>query len=484
MNEPHDGLACKKDGFFIAGFETPGQYGQLQGQYIPLSRAICCRPCLPAGSISLPGISGNVSANDVIAISSDCQVSAKNTDGSSIQGQACPADSFVQGFQHDVRANPRSSRSDQYYYPVDAAQCCSPRLLLRTGGTDGGNELPVDRCQCAEQSAPYAVGCGAANTPEAAAAAGALLYAFDNEVTAVGQYGQPLKVPVTPIRCCKACVSPNAKPAMEDCASLNFCRGNGDCTIDGHCECKAGWVGSDCGRVDGDGDTVHQMMLTALKVAAGILLGCCARYPIMRCLGLSRRQGQAGELEQALLAADGTGQGNARENDFDFEASDLSTSDDSGGEDEDGNEETDVEEDVTVEEAGTADADESGAGGESEEGRDDDEVQEPGTEAEDAAGSMVSRAGGREEELKDVATFDVDGSETVHGNNGSCTGGLGRGGRGPKVECSVCMSARVQVVLVPCGHACMCRKCSRRLRRCPICRTIVERRQKLYMGGE
>jgi hypothetical protein len=29
---------------------------------------------------------------------------------------------------------------------------------------------------------------------------------------------------------------------MDDCAALNYCRGNGDCTVDGHCECNAGWV--------------------------------------------------------------------------------------------------------------------------------------------------------------------------------------------------------------------------------------------------
>jgi hypothetical protein len=500
MNEPHDGLVCKKEGFFVAGFETPGQYQQLRGQYIPLSRAICCRPCLSPETSTLPGVAGNVSAADVVAIASDCQASSKAAAGSAaeIKGQECPADSFMQGFQHDVRANPSSSVADQYYYPVDHAQCCSPRLLL----LKGGEELPVERCHCTQQSAPYAVGCGAANTPESAAAAGSLVYAFDNELTAMGAYGRSLEVPVTPVRCCKACVSPNAKPAMDDCAALNFCRGNGDCTIDGHCECNDGWVGPDCGREDGDGDPMHQTMWNAAKIAAGILLGCCARYPLMRCLGLTRRRTRgAGELEEALLAANrADAEGNRRENDYDFEASDLSTSDDGGdddddddgdgdeteGEGEDGEAPAAREEGAAGEggEATTGEGEEGVAGAGDGDGRTGDggEVQEATTR--DSGDAAAAAEAGGEEELKDVATFDVDGSETVNGGDASCSGG-GRGGAGARaqsMECTVCMSARVQVVLVPCGHACMCRKCSRRLRRCPICRTIVERRQKLYIG--
>jgi hypothetical protein len=55
--------------------------------------------------------------------------------------------------------------------------------------------------------------------------AGGLLYAFENELTAMGAYGQSLEVPVTPVRCCKACVNPNARPAMDDCAAVSFCHG-------------------------------------------------------------------------------------------------------------------------------------------------------------------------------------------------------------------------------------------------------------------
>ena len=115
----------------MAGFETPGQYQQLQGEYIPLSRAICCRPCLAPGTATLPGVSGNLSASGaVVAIASDCQASTKGGSGAApssassgasanVKGQACPAGGFVQGFQHDVRANPSAAAADQYYYPVD-----------------------------------------------------------------------------------------------------------------------------------------------------------------------------------------------------------------------------------------------------------------------------------------------------------------------------------------------------------------------------
>jgi hypothetical protein len=43
--------------------------------------------------------------------------------------------------------------------------------------------------------------------------------------------------------------------------------------------------------------------------------------------------------------------------------------------------------------------------------------------------------------------------------------------------CDLCL---LQVALVPCGHANVCRRCSRRLQLCPFCRKEILRRQRIF----
>jgi len=52
-------------------------------------------------------------------------------------------------------------------------------------------------------------------------------------------------------------------------------------------------------------------------------------------------------------------------------------------------------------------------------------------------------------------------------------------------ECQICMDAKKCMVLIPCGHLCLCEGCSRAIldqnpRSCPICRKDVERAQRIY----
>ena len=46
--------------------------------------------------------------------------------------------------------------------------------------------------------------------------------------------------------------------------------------------------------------------------------------------------------------------------------------------------------------------------------------------------------------------------------------------------CCVCLAKPLQVVLIPCGHACLCRRCSRKLDTCPLCRLQIQATQRFY----
>ncbi|XP_063793314.1 E3 ubiquitin-protein ligase XIAP isoform X1 [Pseudophryne corroboree] len=48
--------------------------------------------------------------------------------------------------------------------------------------------------------------------------------------------------------------------------------------------------------------------------------------------------------------------------------------------------------------------------------------------------------------------------------------------------CKVCMDKAVSIVFIPCGHLVVCSDCAEALDKCPICCTIIHRRQKIFMS--
>ena len=51
-------------------------------------------------------------------------------------------------------------------------------------------------------------------------------------------------------------------------------------------------------------------------------------------------------------------------------------------------------------------------------------------------------------------------------------------------QCKICFERRIQTVLIPCGHEVLCRKCSRKIKTCPICRKTVKSAQSTVGVGE
>lgn len=55
----------------------------------------------------------------------------------------------------------------------------------------------------------------------------------------------------------------------------------------------------------------------------------------------------------------------------------------------------------------------------------------------------------------------------------------------PEIFCIVCQEEFKSVVLLPCRHLCMCVNCSHNLHFyqevCPLCRTLVTNKMKIYM---
>lgn len=266
-----------------------------------------------------------------------------------------------------------------------------------------------------------------------------------------------------------------------DCAALDHCSGRGACIL-GSCACMDGWSGASCKiREAGGGD------VPAWAIAV-IVVGSCL-------LGVLTIGSLAYMCELFIEAREAR----LREGDGGDEDEDAPTRpllihldrDDDGSV---GSQDTTDEEDEEAEITGRIAAaerdlnaggtDETDEGGESHAGGGESDCEEDAARVD---GHSVGRA---EEACGGEASGATEEHPTVCPSEGESDEEdierikerLKRG-HGPLagVLCGVCLDRPVQVCVIPCGHVCMCRRCSRRVRRCPVCRSVVGRRQKLFV---
>lgn len=498
---PPNGLSCEKEGWFVSSFEREGSW-LAGGGLVPLSRARCCRPCLPT---ELPDSQGQLSPDSkpVAVVSIGCHKSSGQ--GSNTLKCEPQGSSFVTGFGDSIRV----SNAANYFYPVGAVDCCTPSVLLSTG-----EAWELERCDC-EFSVD--INCGEKDNNR-------LLQGFERwRITAMGL------VPIAPAQCCKACLSNTIHP-LDSCSDLNFCSGHGVCNL-GTCDCLDGYGGPDCSsQLAGGGGQLPQWATSLIIFGSCILVttfvlvaGRIVHYIADR--RAEEEEDEDGLGEPLILRIDQDDQGSVGSEDTSrFDSDDdippVEAEAVGGGVlIPEGNREGSVEEEGEVQsfvvpvtngiqletrrrrrqqasdaaqDVGATDSEDEAESGEdldrieaaaaainqrlppSPAAQPQEDIQEtpdsasiPDTPAEDAAND--------EDLVKDPKQDNVTEAQE---HEEDPTAGLLRG-----AECNVCMNRPVQVVAIPCGHACMCRRCSRRLQRCPVCRKEIVRRQRLFLGG-
>ena len=223
-------------------------------------------------------------------------------------------------------------------------------------------------------------------------------------------------VPLTPAECCGMCLGEQVPPD-GDCSRYNHCSGRGACH-GGFCECVDGYMGMDC-------SLRHTLTPEALfkDYAWEILVCSLSSTVVFLWIFFFVRRSRQGEGGSGAASRGARGR---EENLMDY---------------------------IEIVESET---DESGeGGGEDEESSSGDEETGETHLCKGLESSLESAAQGQDGLLK-------------------------KGGKGETNMCVICMSSEKLVVLVPCGHTSICRKCSRRVDHCPFCRAQIFRRQKIF----
>lgn len=428
------GLSCDKEGYFIGSFQRQGQW-VIGGEPVPLSSAICCRPCLPSENMDNEDTT-SMDQSYLAAISLGCHSS-----GDPVSPFRCERDdesneptSFVVGFTSSARV---FAPGHAAYYPTDASECCTPAFLL-----ESGDVVAIEPCDCVSpEKGEERVNCGSEKTHR-------ILTGFDSYRPAPSGHA----VPVGDATCCGMCLRSNDSSSIE-CSSLNHCSGRGSCIL-GRCECLAGWTGSTCSVRTGEGD-IPSWAVAVIVIGScliGILVIGVLAYAAELLFEWRERVSQEQEDDEdsttrPLLIR--------IEHDDDGSVGSEDTEDDTASES------SEIEQRIHMVEQDLNDDVDSG-------------------ETADEHHEVT-------EQQESSSTALVHGSQDDHGDDDDDIKKIKktlRKGQGPlaAVLCNVCMDRPVQTVVVPCGHASMCRRCCRRLTRCPLCRATVARRQKLFVA--
>jgi len=48
-------------------------------------------------------------------------------------------------------------------------------------------------------------------------------------------------------------------------------------------------------------------------------------------------------------------------------------------------------------------------------------------------------------------------------------------------SCNLCMDKQKNIALMPCGHVCVCNECSESLIKCPVCRSTIHQKVKVFI---
>uniref|UniRef100_A0A061RUP8 RING-type domain-containing protein n=1 Tax=Tetraselmis sp. GSL018 TaxID=582737 RepID=A0A061RUP8_9CHLO len=425
---PH-GLSCEKEGKVIVGFERRGQW-IAGGGAVPLSRALCCRLGFPGNvtSESLPDVP-LTPAKPVAVVSFGCHPSTATGGKQVMCEEGGKSQSMLSGFGTAIGVGLRLDT----YYPLGAAQCCTPAVLL-----ENGDLWSYRRCNCVPVS-------GSVNCPRDKGFASMGFAGW--RVTRSGNF-----VPVAPAMCCQVCLGDKIKPT-DECSDLNDCSGRGRCSF-GRCECMSGWAGPDCSRAAGgrgggilDSWQLAVVIIGATGMLASLLILCSHLYRLQQ---REEMEGHEDDYMESLLLDDQGSVGS------------VDTSDEEREEDEEAEGECGSGRVGGPPPRREAGAQAGGAPGTSDDGHADADGPPPesGPSSQAEAGEGASEEAGSEAAAPLLENFAMADSG----------------------ECLVCMLKPIQAVLVPCGHAVVCRRCARRLSRCPMCRKDIARRQRLFLG--